>query len=141
MSEGHDYGRLPFRENNFGNSIDSIVLGFLIRAPQVREEEVCQAGQLLEGQTGGTIDLCLDLSRELDDPTLVLATMFAQRHPAMSDGWKNDPEQIRTVLSMSAAIEIGICNAERIWAESRRKAYLGAPKLRMLSEFIKDLQP
>lgn len=46
--------------------------------------------------------------------TETLAAMFQAEHPSIPEHWRKNPEITRTILSMSAEIELGILRAEKI---------------------------
>jgi hypothetical protein len=55
------------------------------------------------------LGICIDLNRKLDfNTTDTLASMLDQNDPSLPPKWREDPEIMRTVLSMSASLDLGL---------------------------------
>jgi len=118
-----------------------VVHGFLNRSPMPGEGAIGIAADVIARPGRDALGKCIDLSREVSNPTLVLAEMFGNDHQGLPPHWKQEPEKARTVLSMSGYIELGILQAARLYLAGQRETSLDSEtEIQSLTKFVEDLQ-
>lgn len=66
---------------------------------------------LVRGRPG--LGVCMDLAHSVIAPesSVILSEMFARGHPVLPVRWRQNPEIIRTILSIAVSLDIGLLQA------------------------------
>lgn len=105
---------------SFKNPAASVLHGYLNRSPVPSSGSISAARRIIhdtyQGLAGSkdSIGVCLNLIPRVTDSTLVLAEMFGSGDAGLPEHWKNNPEAMRSVLSMNAYVELGVLQARRV---------------------------
>jgi len=116
MSETDTSQRPETNELAFKNDPAAVIAEHLSRVGEPNSASVEAAAELIRTSypRRDALGVSLDLNTRIDDPTTVLAAMFANGHDALPPSWNANPEIVRTVLSISGQIEAGILRARQL---------------------------
>ncbi len=65
--------------------------------------------------------ICIDIGANpsfMMESADILAVMFHEKHPSLPEHWRQNPEIMRTVVSMAATIDLGFLQAQSLHQES-----------------------